>query len=418
MAKPRINNKPNKKSQNRVYYGEYSLKHWIDLILSKNLVLPDYQRYFVWNEKKVKELVNTLKNKHFIPPVTIGFYNESGRGQNLVLDGQQRLTSILLTYLKIYPEKEKYKKEASQLIYNNSMDEQDLDSSDRLENILEWDFSILQKLGVTKSEILSNKGEYYKVMDNNIDDDFFENNYLGFCYLVPSNKSHKEQQNYYSTVFRSINIQGQTLLPQESRASLYYLDKDMAVFFEPEFMKYYKITSNNIPFRVDFIRYLALVTQYNKLQKDIIKVAKGYKSKLELFYEEYIYSVINSSTQDSNEQNIEHDEKFGNFYELFLGKHYERLENFKESIVELLGSAKEFKSIIDADLYFFGSVYYIIIEGKVIDTLRKDELISNINSFIDNLKKTDDSHTKSPNDLSNLRKRIERSISLYQGYVK
>lgn len=230
MAKPRINNKPNKKSQNRVYYGEYSLKHWIDLILSKNLVLPDYQRYFVWNEKKVKELVNTLKNKHFIPPVTIGFYNESGRGQNLVLDGQQRLTSILLTYLKIYPEKEKYKKEASQLIYNNSMDEQDSDSSDRLENILEWDFSILQKLGVTKSEILSNKGEYYKVMDNNIDDDFFENNYLGFCYLVPSNKSHKEQQNYYSTVFRSINIQGQTLLPQESRASLYYLDKDMAVF--------------------------------------------------------------------------------------------------------------------------------------------------------------------------------------------
>ncbi len=36
---------------NRVYYGEYSLRHWINLILKNNIVLPEYQRYFVWNEK-------------------------------------------------------------------------------------------------------------------------------------------------------------------------------------------------------------------------------------------------------------------------------------------------------------------------------------------------------------------------------
>ena len=83
----------------------------------------------------------------------------------------------------------------------------------------------------------------------------------------------------------------------------------------------------------------------------------------------------------------------------------------------LLGAVKEFKSIIDADLYFFGSVYYILIEGKIIDTSRKDELISDINSFIENLK-ADDNYTKSPNDLSKLRNRIEKSISLYKGYVK
>ena len=37
---------------NRVYYGEYSLRHWINLILKNNIDLPEYQRYFVWNEKK------------------------------------------------------------------------------------------------------------------------------------------------------------------------------------------------------------------------------------------------------------------------------------------------------------------------------------------------------------------------------
>ena len=42
---------------NRIYYGQYSLKHWLDLILKSNIVLPDYQRYFVWNENKVSTLI-------------------------------------------------------------------------------------------------------------------------------------------------------------------------------------------------------------------------------------------------------------------------------------------------------------------------------------------------------------------------
>lgn len=27
-------------NKNRVYYGEYSLSHWVDLILQKNIELP------------------------------------------------------------------------------------------------------------------------------------------------------------------------------------------------------------------------------------------------------------------------------------------------------------------------------------------------------------------------------------------
>src|SRR6185312_12563949 len=80
---------------NRVYYGEYSLKHWIDLILKKNIILPDYQRLFVWDEKKVTKLIDTLKKKEFVPPVTIGAFKNEGSNQNLLLDGQQRLTSVL-----------------------------------------------------------------------------------------------------------------------------------------------------------------------------------------------------------------------------------------------------------------------------------------------------------------------------------
>lgn len=29
------------------FYGEYSLQHWIELILSNEITLPNFQRYFV-----------------------------------------------------------------------------------------------------------------------------------------------------------------------------------------------------------------------------------------------------------------------------------------------------------------------------------------------------------------------------------
>ncbi len=58
--------------ENRVYYGEYSLKHWIELILNGNIELPEYQRYFVWSEEKVKTLIETFRKKQFVPPITIG----------------------------------------------------------------------------------------------------------------------------------------------------------------------------------------------------------------------------------------------------------------------------------------------------------------------------------------------------------
>ncbi len=54
-------------NENRVYYGEYSLKHWIDLMLKKNIVLPSYQRLFVWNEDKVEALMQTFEDNFFYP---------------------------------------------------------------------------------------------------------------------------------------------------------------------------------------------------------------------------------------------------------------------------------------------------------------------------------------------------------------
>ena len=43
--------------KNKVYYGEYTLKHWIRLMLREEIVLPEYQRHFVWSERDLKRLI-------------------------------------------------------------------------------------------------------------------------------------------------------------------------------------------------------------------------------------------------------------------------------------------------------------------------------------------------------------------------
>lgn len=209
---------------NRVYYGEYSLKHWIDLILKENIILPDYQRHFVWNEDAVKKLIVALKSKQFVPPITIGSFKKDDLNSNLILDGQQRLTSILLSFLGCFPNEKKYKlKKENTVKFADENDSEDEDNEDE-EIILEWTFKALIQEGKNKEGILGKiKDTEYKKIDFDVDEKFFAETFLGFSYLIPNVADEKQQQKYYSTVFRSINNEGKPLLSQESRASLYLL---------------------------------------------------------------------------------------------------------------------------------------------------------------------------------------------------
>ena len=63
-------------SNNRVYYGEYTLKHWLELILSKNITLPDFHRCYCWDKKAAENFIISISNDDFIPPVTIGYLKE------------------------------------------------------------------------------------------------------------------------------------------------------------------------------------------------------------------------------------------------------------------------------------------------------------------------------------------------------
>jgi len=397
--------------KNRVYYGEYSLRHWIELILRRNVILPEYQRHFVWNEKKVESLIVSLKNKQFIPPVTIGSFNKEGDTNNLILDGQQRLTSILLAYIGIYPDISVFKKTFQKFAdENDDFDEDDIPGDEPehfgLDNILEWNINELTKKGSTKEgikkEITSGN---YKSIDLDVNPEFFDENYLGFCYLVPHSDDVNEQQRYYSSVFRNINIQGQVLLPQESRAALYFLNQELLPFFSPKFFEKVKITLISNKAQADFLRYLALLSQYHG-RRDSSHVARGYKQKMEALYELYIYAAIND----------EETKLFPRFTSVFPDKKYiERLESL-DGIMESLKLYRSYSSIIDVDIYLFGVIYHVLFKGKKVNIDCSQEIEQEIKTTIDKYKE-DQSHHKSPNNLKHLRTRIAKSISIYGDYI-
>lgn len=408
--------------KSKVYYGEYSLKHWIDLILKKNLKLPKYQRHFVWDEQKTLKLVESLSNGQFVPPVIIGAFKDDDGYHNYILDGQQRLTSILLAYLEFFPDKSKFVEGSSdKLADDNDFNDEDSGKGE----IIEWTFKMLLASGdttadtkttITKRVVSSGK---YNTFDPKIKDlkAFLEDTYLGFSFIVPNTEDKNGQQRYYSTVFRNINIMGVKLIGQESRESLYYLNQDLYELFSPSFAKTLRISKRftSTPVHMDFVRYISLLSQYYKNGGDS-RVGMHYSGKLmESYYEEYIYNVVNDTKN----------ENFPDFNAFFPGKNYQSQMNILEKAIDDLGLKQiELLSIIDMDVYFFGLIYYVFLKKKEIDLSNKTALLTELKDQVGDFKKVEkdsdvsNNHVKNPAALKYLRLRMKASIEIYRKYLR
>lgn len=405
--------------ENKVYYGEYTLKHWIDLLLTKNIILPEYQRLFVWKPEKVIKLIQSISDESFVPPVVIGSYEKNGKRQNLIIDGQQRLTSLLLAYLGLYPKKECFKPKVDDLV-TVANDNDDAQDSEDEKFVLGWTFNVLlQNPDIQDSSNSKIKDDRYDKLDLSeqnirINDDFFETHYLGFSYLIPQGN----QQQYFSTVFRDINAEGEKLSVLETRKSLYFLADGFNDFFDPPFIN--TISIKNVSSkkdeggeRIDFVRYLALLFQYKKETansgiSDADNIARGYGRKLEDYYKDFIDAVINRKDKTVFCQYKDEYKKTG-------------MSNLEKTLKQLEFAKKNFSSIIDADIYLFGLIYVVVLMGKEIDMAKKQDLVKALDQKITDIKENNDygmRHKKTPAALKYLRLRMLESIKLYEIFVK
>lgn len=395
-------------SNYKVYYGEYTLKYWIDMILNSEIVLPPYQRDFVWSEKKVDSLIRSLSNEQYIPQITIGHYKESNREFNYVLDGQQRLSAILLAWFGYFPKKDKFGKISDKFSnYNDDYDdEEDIDS----DNVKAWSFAKIQKIDNNKFSDIKNffqDSDQYNKLDLSIEinDEFMNTKKLGFAYIRPTDSNNSnEQKKYFSTMFRNINISGIPLTPMEKRSSLYWLDAKLQPFLQPDKEDIGKIKILNN--KIDFARYIALLSEYHK-SHSTGNIAKGYGSRggksIEVYIESFIYDFVESNKKS----------KFYLFTDTF--QYEERINKLNKTFISL-NLDKEYNSIIDADYYLFGLIYNIIFKNKDIQIDKKEILKANIETLIVKTHKVP-AHKKTPNALKYLRERIDISIKEYEKVI-
>lgn len=369
---------------NKVFYGEYTLDHWVQLILSKNIILPEYQRSYVWSKENVKEFARSLSEDLFIPPVTIGVMSK----QNLLLDGQQRLSSLLLLYLGIFPKKDAF----SQLDLEESNDSEiEQEDEDESTTPIDWTFKLLIGKGMDRTNILSNISDKYEheewFSSEEERDQIFKSKLLGFSYLVPDEQG---AQAYFSSTFRNINSRGTALTAQESREAFYYINPDIKSVFTHPIRERLLLKPHNKErsSKLDLVRYFALLQQYQN--KEIVaKGTRGNSVLLENLYVRYLADVkLPSDTLD-------------------------RMQSL-EGAIGVLELPRDFPSIIDMDLYCMGLIYHIIFEGK---QLKPDA--SNLRTEIEEaIKRIKPASSRSPSQLRYLRERIDVSIKIYSKYVQ
>lgn len=391
--------------EKKVYYGEFTLKHWIELLLRKNLELPPYQRNFVWTEDQVKGFVKGIKEEIFIPPVTIGVCKIGGINHNLILDGQQRLSSILLSFFRVYPKKEAFPCRVEELDMDDGTIEEDIEEP-RVEYI-NWSLRMFADSGPTEQGVRDSiTSLQYSSVDYGVNDDFFENKYLPFSFIVPNVDDNAAQHEFYSSVFRNINILGTQLDPIESRQSLYFLKTELKDFFDPECCRKIKIELVGKTLAYDFVRTISILSQYKKDGR-ASRLAQSYKSRMEKYYEEYIYAVVKDSDNVT----------FGKFSSIIPNNDFApRIAKLTTALVGLGYDQLHFPSIIDVDIYMFGLVYNTVIEGQDIDLIHKDNLLHDLQNEIANLKR-DESHKSSPSLLKHMRNRVDQSITIFNRYV-
>ena len=280
------------------------------------------------------------------------------------------------------------------------------------------------KYGSTKEEIQEKleKDEKYSELDirDLIDsDDFWEEHFIGFSYVVPVfDNSNNEVKGYFSNLFRNMNYFGKKLSNIESRKSLYYQNQEYTSFFEgkttdgKDVLCDLKIRQDFQVNSIDFVRYLSILSQKYVGDTPLVGYS-SYKSR-ESFYADYVSYILGLEQEQKEDKfnDFDFDQSLKDFWK-------DRFSNLREAVLKLKGQMelKEdvFYSWIEADYWLFGLIYYVVFKGEQIKediTNLPQEVISKIND-----KRDDETYTKNSNRLGNIRERIDESINIYRNYV-
>jgi uncharacterized protein with ParB-like and HNH nuclease domain len=77
------------------YPSDFTLKTLVEMWDKKDITIPDFQREFVWNIKQSTLLIESFLIGLPVPPI---FFYIDDENKNLVIDGQQRIMSVIFFF--------------------------------------------------------------------------------------------------------------------------------------------------------------------------------------------------------------------------------------------------------------------------------------------------------------------------------
>lgn len=189
------------------YPSDYTLMGLVEMFKNGDIMIPDYQRGYVWNIKQASLLIESFLIGLPVPPIFLYIDDEN---KNLVIDGQQRLLSIVY-FFEGYFGKE----------------------------------SLTGKRQVFKLSGLNSKNKFYNCTYNDLDD--------------------KDKRKLASSVLRAINIR--QLSPTKENTSVYHIFERLNTGGTP--LKPQEI--RNCVFRSDFLNKLKELNKNPSWRKVINK---------------------------------------------------------------------------------------------------------------------------------------------------
>ncbi len=99
----------------RAYPADYTLEVLVDKWRKGQIVIPSFQRQFVWSQRQASKLIDSFLMGLPIPPVYLFLDRNSTSYDLLVVDGQQRIKSIVYFFDGVFGEERRQKRRVFRL---------------------------------------------------------------------------------------------------------------------------------------------------------------------------------------------------------------------------------------------------------------------------------------------------------------
>lgn len=186
--------------------NDFNVKTYFEFIEAGMVVIPTFQRNYVWDIKRASKLIESLIIGLPIPQI---FLFGEGKNKYLVIDGQQRLLSIYYFMKERFPRQDKRAEIRKKLIEKGGIIDDEFLNDDNYYRTF--------KLSLGSENPLN--GKHYNDLGEHL-------NTFNFRTLrnisIQQNSPNTDNNSSMYEIFNRLNIGGMNLTPQEIRSSVYH----------------------------------------------------------------------------------------------------------------------------------------------------------------------------------------------------